>query len=44
MRQPSTQHNSFDLLSPGPPWHEPYLFHIPARDFHVYHLTFITCF
>jgi hypothetical protein len=31
------QHDSFDLPSHGPPWHEPYLFHIPVRDLHVGH-------
>jgi hypothetical protein len=36
--------NSFDLPSYGPPRHEPYLFHIPARDLHVGRYPFTTCF
>ena len=27
-----------------PPWHEPYLFHIPARGLHVSRYPFTTCF
>jgi hypothetical protein len=38
------QHNSFDLPSHGPPWHEPYLFHISARGLHVGRYPFTTCF
>jgi len=38
------QHNSFDLLSLGLPWQEPYLFHIPAHDLHVGRYPFTTCF
>jgi hypothetical protein len=37
------QQNSFDLLSHGPPWHEPYLFHIPARGLYVGRYPFTTC-
>jgi hypothetical protein len=43
-RQPSTQHNSFDLLSPGPPQHETHLFHILARDFHYVPFNFYYLF
>jgi hypothetical protein len=38
------KYNSFDLPSLGPPWHEPYLVHKPARDLHVGHSTFTACF
>ena len=33
-----------DLLSHGPPWHEPYLFHIPARGRYVGPYPFTTCY
>ena len=32
-----------DLLSHGPPWHKPHLFHIPARNRYVGCYRFTTC-
>ena len=37
------KHNSFDLLSHDPPWHELYLFHILASGRYVGRYPFNTC-